>query len=165
MQVEYHVFMQEIDNNIKDDNLTFVINHMKCRTICVVYFVLHCYDVNHNEIKRANKAVYVGKRWVVDQSYSKYIEKFTIPESLLEKTSKVQVELVAIGIDDNKLNTVNAGVDHAVNDVVAGAANTDHLNFNNALLEIRHMLSSYVSLRSGYLHFHFIYTVTNTFYR
>lgn len=101
MQVEYHILMQEIDNNIGDENLTFVINHMKCRTICVVYFILHCYDINHDEILIAKKPVYVGKRWVVDASYSKYVEKFIVSDKILEKTSKVQVELVAINIDDN----------------------------------------------------------------
>lgn len=101
VQVEYHVWFQQIDNNINDENLTFVVNHMKSRITSVVYFVLHCYDINGTEIKVAKKPAYVGKRWVVDASYSKYMEKFRLSSRVLSKTSKVQVELIAINIDDN----------------------------------------------------------------
>lgn len=101
VQVEYHVWFQQIDNNINDENLTFVVNHMKSRITSVVYFVLHCYDINGTEIKVAKKPAYVGKRWVVDATYSKYVEKFQLSSRVLEKTSKVQVELVAINVDDN----------------------------------------------------------------
>lgn len=101
VQVEYHVLFQAIDNNINDEHLTFVVNHMKSRITSVVYFVLHCYDMNGNEILVANKPAYIGKRWVVDASYSKYMEKFKLSSRVLSKTSKVQVELVAINIDDN----------------------------------------------------------------
>lgn len=101
MQTEYHILFQEIDNNIDDENLTFVVNHMKSRIPSVVYFVLHCYDIDGREIKVAKKPAYVGKRWVVDSTYSKYVEKFKLSEKVLGKTSKVQVELVAIHINDN----------------------------------------------------------------
>lgn len=101
MQVEYHILMKKIDNNIDDENLTFVVNHMKSRIPSVVYFILHCYNLNDNEILVANKPAYVGKRWVVDSTYSKYIEKFKLSPKVLEKTSKIQIELIAINIDDD----------------------------------------------------------------
>lgn len=102
MQTEQHLLFPKIDNNIADTDLTFVVNHMKCRTLAVVYFILHCYDMNDDEILVANnQPVYVSKRWVVDSTYSRYVEKFEIAEKILDKTSTVQAELVAINITDN----------------------------------------------------------------
>lgn len=102
MQLEQHIFFNEIQNNIVDTDLTFVINHMKCRTLAVVYFKFHCYDMNGDEIYSvANKPVYTSKRWVVDSSYSRYIEEFSISEEVLDETNTTQIELVALNIDDN----------------------------------------------------------------
>lgn len=102
MQTEQHMLFQEIQNNIVETDLTFVINNMKCRTMAIVYFMLHCYDANGNEIYSAGEnPVYTSKRWVVDTTYSQYIEEFSISEKVLNKTNTVQVELVAINITDN----------------------------------------------------------------
>jgi len=102
MQTEQHILFHEIQNNIVDNDLTFVINHMKCRTLAVVYFMLHCYDKNGNEIfPTENHPVYTSKRWVVDTTYSRYLEEFTISDRILNKTNTVQIELVAINISDN----------------------------------------------------------------
>ena len=102
MQTEYHIKFKEIQNNISDVNLTFAISHMKCRTLAVVYFMLHCYDVKGDEIYSvARKPAYTSKRWVVDSSYTQYIEEFTLAESILDITNTTQIELVMIGVDDN----------------------------------------------------------------
>ena len=102
MQTEQHMLLQEIQNNIEDNDLTFVINNMKCRTLAVVYFMLHCYDANGDEIcPTVNHPVYTSKRWVVDSTYSQYIEEFHISDRILNNANTIQVELVAINITDN----------------------------------------------------------------
>ena len=44
------------------------------------------------------------------------------------------IQVLLIGIDGDELHTVHAGFNHTVNNVVAGTADANHLDFNNALL-------------------------------
>lgn len=101
-QTEYHIRFQKIRNPIENLNLTFVIGNMKCRTYAVVYFVLHAYNNRGDEIYSVgNKPIYTSKRWVVDESYRQYIEEFSVTDKQLKQFAFIQIELVAINVDDN----------------------------------------------------------------
>ena len=101
-QEEYHILFPMTRNSIENNDVTFVIGSMKCRTNAIVYFVLHGYDNPHNELHSvANKPVYSSKRWVVDESYSEYVEKFFISDAILDDLAFIQIELIAICIDDD----------------------------------------------------------------
>ena len=55
------------------------------------------------------------------------------------------VEILLIGIDSHKFDAVDAAVDHPVDNVIAGAADTDDLDIYNLIcINFGHMISSYV---------------------
>ena len=141
MQTECHIKFKEIQNNIDNTNLTFVINNMKCRTLAAVYFILHCYNLEGDEIYSvADKPAYTSNRWIVDSSYSQYIEEFEISDDILEETNTTQIEIVAINIDDNnplrfnqcmltdKPFTAYHETDEAMNDAVIGLNKNSYAN-------------------------------------
>lgn len=101
-QEEYHILFPMTKNNIENNDVTFVIGSMKCRTQAVVFFKLHGYDNHHNEIYLvAEKPLYTSNRWVVDETYSEYVESFTVSDAILDDLAFIQIELIAIGIDDD----------------------------------------------------------------
>lgn len=101
-QEEYHILFPMTRNSIENNDVTFVIGSMKCRTNAIVYFVLHGYDNHYNELHSVgNKPIYTSKRWVVDESYSEYVEKFFISDAILDDLAFIQIELIAICIDDD----------------------------------------------------------------
>lgn len=104
-QEEYHILFPMSKNNIENNDVTFVIGSMKCRTYAVVYFVLHGYDNHHDEIYIVgNKPLHTGQRWVVDETYSEYSETFSISDEVLDDLAFIQLELIAINVnDDNPL--------------------------------------------------------------
>lgn len=101
-QEEYHIAFPMQKNNIENNDVTFVIGNMKCRTYAVVYFILHGFDNHNNELHIvADKPLYSSKRWVVDETYSEYLEEFSISDDILDDLAFIQIELIAIGIDDD----------------------------------------------------------------
>ena len=101
-QEEYHILFPMTRNNIENNTVTFVIGSMKCRTYAVVYFKLHGYDNHHNELHIVgSKPIHTSSRWVVDESYSEYVEEFYISDEILDDLAFIQMELVAIGVDDD----------------------------------------------------------------
>ena len=54
------------------------------------------------------------------------------------------VEILLIGVDRDELHAADAAADHAVDDVVARAADADDLDINYLFLKICHLTSSYV---------------------
>ena len=101
-QEEYHILFPMTRNSIENNDVTFVIGSMKCRTNAIVYFVLHGYDNHHNELHSvANKPVYSSKRWVVDEDYREYVEEFSISDAILDDLAFTQIEIIAICIDDD----------------------------------------------------------------
>ena len=54
------------------------------------------------------------------------------------------VEILLIGVDRDELHAADAAADHAVDDVVACAADADDLDINYLFLKICHLTSSYV---------------------
>jgi hypothetical protein len=61
------------------------------------------------------------------------------------------VEVLSIGVNGNELNALDARGDHSIDDVVAGSADTDHLNRNDFLCKICHLTSSYVCHSTSFL--------------
>ena len=56
------------------------------------------------------------------------------------------IQILLVRVNNDKINAAHAGLDHTINNIVAGAADTNYLNFYNAILKcFSHMLSSYVS--------------------
>ena len=101
-QEKYHILFPMTRNSIENNDVTFVIGSMKCRTNAIVYFVLHGYDNHHNELHSvANKPVYTSKRWVVDEDYREYVEEFSISDAILDDLAFTQIEIIAICIDDD----------------------------------------------------------------
>ena len=104
VQEEIKILFPTINNGFTGEEITFAINQMKCRTLAVVYFKLHCYDLNDNEILVNNDAVHIGERWVVDSDYSSYVSTFDLDKEILLDTKKLQLELRLIRVnDDNPL--------------------------------------------------------------
>ena len=102
-QMEYHIWFPRQDANINETELTFSIGNMKCREYAVVFFILHAFDVHGNELHEINNepAYQQTDRWVVDSSYSQYVEPFSITPEMLDNLATIQIELVAIGVDDD----------------------------------------------------------------
>src|SRR5699024_3828647 len=50
------------------------------------------------------------------------------------------VEVLLIGVDHHKFHAAHTGRDHSIDDVVAGAADTDHFYGNDFFFKIRHGL-------------------------
>ena len=46
------------------------------------------------------------------------------------------VQVLLIGVDDDEIHALHTGFNHTVNNIVTGAADTDNLNFHNALLKL-----------------------------
>ena len=56
------------------------------------------------------------------------------------------VEVLLIRIDSNEFYAINTAVNHSIDYIITGAANTDYFNINNFICEnLGHMISSYVS--------------------
>ena len=100
MQEEIHILFPAVSNQFNIVDNSFTINEMKCRTVSVVYFIAHAYEVNGNEILINNQPLHVGERWAVDETWSSYTENFNIPSEILSNINKVQIELVLINVDD-----------------------------------------------------------------
>ena len=101
MQVEYHLFFPKILSELTDNIITFSIGNMKSERISVVYYVLHCYDLQDNEILLNNASLHIGERWIVDKTYSSYYDTTELPVDYLHNIHKIQIELVMIGVNDN----------------------------------------------------------------
>lgn len=101
VQEEVKILFPKILNSFSGNEITFAINKMKCRTLAIVYFKVHCYNFDDTEILLNSNPVYIGERWVVDEDYSSYHQTFTIDESILLNTREIQIELRLIKVDDD----------------------------------------------------------------
>lgn len=92
-----------------EEYLTFTINYIRSRRPSVIYFTLHCYDINDDEILVSSKPVYTSERQVVGTSYGEhtedyadsvdFIDTFQLSEEVIGETVYVQIELFTLGID------------------------------------------------------------------
>lgn len=138
-QIEYHIGFPQFKNQIENNKVSFIIGNMKCgnpNAFAVVYFVLHGFDNRGVEIcPVGDKAIYTSKRWVVDNTYSQYVEEFIVSDSILDDLVTIKVELVAIGVDDDNplyfshcmLTDDPFAVYHATNEEISSAT----VNLNN----------------------------------
>ncbi len=101
MQEEYHLLFPKVDAVLDNTLINFVIENMKCQSSAVVYYKLHCFDLQGNEILVNNRPLIVGERWIVDEEYSSYIDTSYLEESDLHNINKLQVELIMINVNDN----------------------------------------------------------------
>lgn len=98
MELEYHLTLPKEVVIFSNNQLTFSIDKMKSRLPSVVYFILHLYDRDGDEILLNNRPVYTSRRWAVDRTYSTYHTTFEIDDSLVDMAVKFQLELVMINI-------------------------------------------------------------------
>ena len=94
VQVQYHLKFPETQILFDDTQLTFSINHIRSRRPSVLYFILHCYDMEHEEIY-----TYTSDRWVIGTVYEHRHETFELPSDTVEDTAYTQIEIVTMGID------------------------------------------------------------------
>ena len=101
MQEEIHILFPKQNHSMKDGTITFTINNMKCRTVAVIYYILHCYNFDGTEILVENKPFHIGERWAVDETWSSYHDSFEMLEEELSEIYQIQIELVLINVNDN----------------------------------------------------------------
>jgi hypothetical protein len=94
---EFSILFPVIDVNFRNNDMTFIINHMKSRVPSAVYFIMHYYKTGENK-DTANHLRYTSPRWVVDNTYSQYTHSFTIDDSILRTLSTYQIELRLVNI-------------------------------------------------------------------
>ena len=125
MERQFKIKSQKFLHNIKENTLTFIIDQMKCRTLAIVYFKLHAYDIHDDEILVNDDALYVGRRWIVSEQFQTYYETFEISTEQIRQIKNLQVELVMIRVNANNplsftgVRLANGGYDgiHRVSDV------------------------------------------------
>lgn len=98
MGEEFHLYFPKFQKNFDSEDVIFSIGNIKSRAPSVIYMKCHCYDLHDDEILVSNNPVHVSERFVVTPSYQTYIEKFEIPEAILEQTFKISIELVLLGL-------------------------------------------------------------------
>lgn len=101
IQEEVSIKFPRVQNQFNLMDNTFVINYIKSRTPSVVYFKLHCYNLQGQEILTNNDAYYIGERWIIDNSWRSYHSSFDFTEEILNNLKEVQIELRLIGVDDD----------------------------------------------------------------
>lgn len=92
-EIEYRIKFPKTEVGFNSTKLTFKINHIRSRKTSVLYFILHCYDINDEEIY-----AYTSPRWVIAPTYRMRYKTFEIKDSALEQIAYTQIELRTIGI-------------------------------------------------------------------
>lgn len=101
MQEEIHILFPEQLHSMEEGKITFTINHMKCRTVAVMYYLFHAYDYDENEILIEGNPFHIGSRWVIDETWSSYHDSFEVTKDALEDIFKIKIELVLINVDND----------------------------------------------------------------
>lgn len=105
--IEYCLLLPKQHRLFDTDKLRFTINHIKSRIPSVLYFILHCYDYENNEILVNNKPVFTSPRGVIGSLYSDgddmnpdYTEVITIPSDIVvNDIVYVQLEIRTLGVN------------------------------------------------------------------
>lgn len=108
---EVSILLPKIPVYFMQTTLSFGIGHMKSRLPSVVYFILHLYDENDEElfikttnvrggIKQIdNEPIYkLQDKWVVDNTYSEYHQTFDIDKEFIDRGVNCQIEIRADNI-------------------------------------------------------------------
>ena len=93
METEYHFTFPKTPTTFITNTVTFSINHIKSRLLSVLYFKLHCYDKNSEEIY-----TYTSPRWVIDTDWRRRVRTFYLPNGVEEDIVYTKIELIAIGV-------------------------------------------------------------------
>ena len=114
VQSQYHILLPKIDSQIYQNDLTFSINHIKSRYPSVLYFHLHCFDMDDDLIKvdgngtiidktsqeYANgTTVFTSDRWVIGTVYEHRESPIELTNEVIEETAYIQIELILMGIN------------------------------------------------------------------
>lgn len=91
-EVEYKILFPKEYVNFRNDELTFIINHMKSRLPSTVYVRLHLFDETDTDITLQSP------RWVIDNTYSRYTYTFKLNDDIIKHTSTYQIELRLVNI-------------------------------------------------------------------
>ena len=94
VQVQYHLKFPVTQVLFTKTQLTFSINKIRSRLPSVLYFILHCYDMEMEEVY-----TYTSDRWVIGTVYEHRHTTFEIDSSLLNDFAYTQIEIVTMGID------------------------------------------------------------------
>lgn len=106
-ELEYSVTFPKEPSDVyfMKNTLSFGIEHMKSRLPVAVYFILHLFDENGDEIGyefpllSEVEPVYTFKsRWIVDNTYSTYFNTFKIDQEFIDRSVKYQIELRFDGV-------------------------------------------------------------------
>ena len=99
--IEYSIKLPKTDVIFTDNTLTFAIYNMKSRLPSAVYFILHLYDKQGNEMfYQYDEPVYtMNHRWVVDHTYSTYYHTFTIQKRFVDEAVSYMIEIRADNIN------------------------------------------------------------------
>ena len=100
MQEEIRILFPRMKNRLTSGDNAFIINNIRCRTVGVVYMILHCYHLNGDEILVENKPYHISDRWAIHSDWSKYYTIFNV-DTILNNLKEIQIELVLINIDDS----------------------------------------------------------------
>lgn len=102
MEREFKIRSKKFLHEISDDTLTFAIDQMKCRTLSVVYFKLHAYDLHDEEMLVNGDALYVSRRWVVTEDFHTFYETFTLDskQSRLIKELAIELCMIRVGVNN-----------------------------------------------------------------
>lgn len=100
MQEEIRILFPRMKNRLTEGENAFIINNIKCRTVGVVYMVLHCYHLDGHEITVEGKPYHISERWAIHKSWSKYYTIIDV-DDILNDLKEIQIELVLINIDDD----------------------------------------------------------------
>lgn len=114
VQIQYHILLPKTQILFEKNDLTFSIDHIKSRIPSVLYFHLHCFDIDGDLIKINNNGkiidknsegynngytVYTSDRWVIGTVYEHRESYFEISDEIIEETAYTQIEIVTMGID------------------------------------------------------------------
>lgn len=101
VQIQYHLKFPVTQVLFSKTELTFSINKIKSRLPSVLYFILHCYDMETDEDGKPVNEIYTytSDRWVIGTVYEHRHTTFEIDSTLLDDFAYTQIELVTMGID------------------------------------------------------------------
>ena len=114
VQLQYHILFPKTQILFGKNDLTFSIDNIRSRRPSVLYFHLHCFDMDGDLIKLDGNGkiidktsegyanghtVYTSARWVIGTVYEHRESYFEISDEVIENTVYTQIEIVTMGID------------------------------------------------------------------
>ena len=122
-EIKYHLLLPKQERLFDENELSFTINHIKSRQPSVLYFILHLFDVDGNEIylngstvtqstndltdgytesSKESECAFVSPRKAIGTVFSQegkdFTHNFNIVDALIESSTYMQLELVTMGV-------------------------------------------------------------------